>query len=76
MTKHKCYQATDVVQVVHEDGDGACVIISRSMGSPLARSLMRFCRDALNGDVPAAESEFETFMLPLIEARSDTKDTP
>ena len=70
MMKHECYQTTDAVQVVHDDGDGACVTISRSMGSPLARSLMRFCCDALNGDVMSAEAEFETFMLPLIEARA------
>lgn len=61
MKQHECRQFGDSVGVVHEgeETEGACVLISRSVGNAVARALMRLSRDVLNGDYDAARDELE-----------------
>lgn len=66
----KCHQAVPAVHVVVGDADlsdlndhevppSAVVSISRAVGNPRARALMRICCDVLNGDIYAALGEIE-----------------
>ena len=71
MSKFECYQASESVHVVYSDGGvdaGAVVSVSRVVGNPKARALMRFCAAVLNDDMSGAEQE-----LDLIESWLDTE---
>ena len=75
MSNFKCYQAADTTHVVldppsdHDTPPEAVVTISRAVGNPKARALMRFCAAVLNDDMPGAEQE-----LDLIESWLDGED--
>lgn len=63
----KCYQAAETVHVVlasadlsdHRAAPPAVVSISRAVGSPRARALMRLCNAVLNGDGLAAQRQLD-----------------
>ena len=57
MIEFKCHQTAYSTHVTLNDG--AVVTISRAVGSPKARALMRLCRDVLNGDMLAAQHELD-----------------
>ena len=67
VSEFKCYQAAETTNVVlgsadlsdHKAAPDAVVVISRAVGSPKARALMRLCRDVLNGDMLAAQHELD-----------------
>ena len=68
MIEFKCYQTSETTNVVFAIANpnnhrpapaGAVVTISRAVGSPKARALMRLCRDVLNGDILAAQHELD-----------------
>lgn len=55
----RCYQAAESTHVVHTDGSGAAVSISRAVGNRRARALMRLCNAVLNGDWLEAQHELD-----------------
>lgn len=67
MSEFKCYQAAETTNVVLGDADlsmpaeapPAVVIISREVGNPRARALMRLCAAVLNGDELEAQRELD-----------------
>jgi hypothetical protein len=71
----KCYQSGMSTHVVHTtdfDDDGvavaAAVTVSRAVGTPRARALMRLCAAVLNEDGLAAQRELDAMQL---DERSD-----
>ena len=67
MSKFKCYQTSETTNVVlgssdlsdHAAAPDAVVVISRAVGNPRARALMRLCAAVLNGDYLSAQHELD-----------------
>ena len=55
----KCHQSAELVSVVYANGQGAAVHISRDVGTPLARGLMRLCANVLNEEWVEAQRELD-----------------
>ena len=71
MSEFKCYQAAETTNVVLGDADlsghaaapDAVVVISRVVGNPRARALMRLCNAVLNDDGLGAQHELDAMQL-------------
>lgn len=67
MSEFKCYQAAETTNVVlgdadladHKNAPAAVVVISRAIGNPRARALMRLCNAVLNDDLLEAQHELD-----------------